>query len=143
MKKIIATAVLMGSILAGMLGQQPLRAQACRDEEAMVGDYQKSLTELVGMVKKESLADFDRAYHQKTCLTKLTLCLSMVNGVVSCLEKAAQDTTATKEQVETYRVKRESYTKLKNKIEEDRKALKAAEAPKEAKAVIEKFDLSN
>jgi hypothetical protein len=97
----------------------------------------------VQTVKKESLLDFAKAYHQKSCLTKLTLCGISVERLVSCLEKASQDTTATKEDVEAYKAKRETYAKLRDKVQHDRSALKATEAPKDAKALIEKIDLAN
>jgi len=96
---------------------------------------------MVETVKKESLLAFEKAYHQKSSLSRLALYGTNVDSLLSCLDKAAQDTTATKEQVEAYKAKRESYAKLKGKIQQDRNALKAAEAPKDAKALIEKFDL--
>ncbi len=142
MKRMNGLGLLVGAVLASILGQQPLLAQACKDEEAMVADYQKSITDLVDTVKKERLEDFLKAYHQRSCLTKLTLSLSVVNGLVGCLDKASQDTTATKEESEAYKAKRDRYAKLKDTVEQDRKALKATEAAKEAKALIEKFDLS-
>jgi len=108
----------------------------------MVAYYKKDLAELVETVKKESLPDFLKAYHQKTSLSKLTFYGTNVDGLLSCLDKAAQDTTATKEQVDAYKAERETYAKLKDKIQHDRNALKAAEAPKDAKALIEKFDLA-
>ena len=61
---------------------------------------------------------------------------------MNCLDKAGQDSTASKEQSETYKTKRESYAKLKVTIEEDHKKLKAADTSKSAKAQIEKFDFS-
>ncbi len=143
MKSRIGVSLLMSCALGCLLTPRPLNAQACTDDVAMVEDYRKTLTELVQTVKKESLVDFERAYHQKNCQTKLTLCLGMVNGLVSCLEKAAQDTTATKEEVEAYKAKREAYAKLKDKVQKNRDALKAKEAAKEAKALIEKIDLSD
>lgn len=130
------------AVLAGYLRPRPVLAQACKDEEGIVADYQKSITELADIVKKESLADFQKAYHQKNFQTKLTLCISMVNGLVTCLDKASQDTTATKEEVDAYKAKRDRFAKLKDTAEQDRKTLKATEAAKEAKALIEKFDLS-
>jgi uncharacterized protein YaiL (DUF2058 family) len=109
----------------------------------MVNDYKKSLADLVGTVRKETLSDFQNAFHQKTSLTKLTLYGTVVGGLMSCLEKAEQDATATKEQVDAYKAKHETYAKLKDKIQQDRNALKAAEAPKSAKELIAKFDLAN
>ncbi|HMD98064.1 MAG TPA: hypothetical protein VKM93_12145 [Terriglobia bacterium] len=129
--------------LAALTGRRALFGQSCDDDEAMVKDYQKSLTEIIGTVKKESLADFEKAYHQKVCMTKLTFCLTTIDGLVECLDKASQDAATPKDQAEAAKSKRETYTKLKGKIQEARTALKSAEAPKDAKALIEKFDFSN
>jgi len=129
--------------LATLTGRRALFGQSCDDDEAMVKDYQKSLTEIIGTVKKESLADFEKAYHQKVCISKLTFCLSSIDGLVECLDKTSQDAATPKDQAEAAKAKRESYAKLKGKIEAARTALKAAEGPKDAKALIEKFDFSN
>jgi hypothetical protein len=138
-----STRIALLTLLFCLPSQQPLLAQACQDMESMVGSYTKGITELVDTVKKESLEDFQKAYHQKNCLTKLTLCLNIVNQVVDCYAKAAQDTMATKEQVDAAKAKRESYARLKAKVEQDRNNLKATEAAKDAKALIAKIDLSN
>jgi hypothetical protein len=143
MRRILGIAVLVVASLAALPGQRLILGQACGDDEAMVKDYQKTLTDLVATVKKESLADFEKAYHQKSCMTKLTFCLTMVNGLIGCLDKASQDATATKDQVDAYKAKRESYAKLKAKVEQGRNALKSAENSKDAKALIERFDFSN
>lgn len=126
-----------------LMGPEPAFAQACKDEEAMVEDYKKSILDLVETVKKETLPEFERAYHQKNCLTKLTLSVSLVDGLVSCLEKAAQDPAALKQDVQTYKTKRETYVKLKEKVQQNRDALKTTATGKDAKALIEKIDLSN
>jgi len=132
---------LLGATLGFFHGPRQLFAQACKDEEGMVADRKKAMSDLVVTVQKESLPDFQKAFHQKGTLTKLTLYSTMVDGLLSCLDKAAQDTTALKEQVDAYKAKREAYAKLKDKIQNERNALKSAGAPKDAKALIEKFDL--
>lgn len=142
MKRTIGVTLLVGAGWVFLLGPQRLSAQACKDDEAMAGDYKQALTDLVETVKKESLPDFEKAFHQKSSLTKLTLYNGIVGGLVSCLDKAAQDTTATKEEVEAYKAKRANFAKLQDKIQHDRDALKAAGAPKDAKALIAKFDLA-
>jgi uncharacterized protein YaiL (DUF2058 family) len=134
---------LFGACFVTVLAPGRLGAQACKDEEGMATEDKKSLTEVVDMVKKESLQDFQRGYHQKSCLNKLTFSSIALNGLVGCLDKAVQDTTAEKEDIDSYKAKRETYGKLKDRIEEDRKALKTAADAKEAKAVIEKFNYSN
>ncbi len=138
-----ATRIALLVCLVSWLGPRPLLGQACKDEEMMSDESGKALAELVGTVKKESLQDFQRAYHQKSCLNKLTFSLNAVNGVLACLDKAGQDTTAAKEDLDAYKAKREAYGKRKERIERDRKALKDAADAKDAKALIEKFDVSN
>lgn len=143
MKNRIGIVLLVSAAWSYFLVPPTLFAQACKDDEMIVGEYKKGITELVATVKKESLADFQKTYHQKSCLSNLTFCLTAVNGLIKCLDKAAQDATATKEDVEACKVKQASYGKLKDKIENDRNALKVADDPKQAKALIEKIDLSN
>ena len=139
----LGIAFLVIASLAALTGRRALFGQSCDDDETMVKDYQKSLTELIDTVKKESLADFERAYHQKVCMNKLTFCLTTIDGLVECLDKASQDAATPKGQADAAKAKRESYAKLKGKMQEARTALKAAEASKDAKAQIEKFDFSN
>jgi len=109
----------------------------------MVVEYKKGLIELTDTTRKESLADFEKAYHQKAGVTKLGLTASMVDGLLECLDKASQDPAAAKDQADALKAKRESYSKLKEKLAADRKSLKAAEDPKAAKAVLEKLEYSN
>src|SRR5437867_7520753 len=139
MKSIVGTVLLLGG-LVGCLGQ-PLFAQACQDDGEMSKTTLKDITDVVGTVKKESLGDFERAYHQKSYVSKAGFSLTVISGLVSCLDKAAQDSAASKEQADAYKAKRDSYAKLKDKIEQSRSAVKSAEQ-KDAKALIEKADLS-
>ena len=143
MKQTIQIALVLGACLVSWLGPRPLFAQACKDEEMMTSESKKTLVDVVEMVKKESLGDFQKGYHRNSCLSKLKFSLTAVSGLVNCLDKAVQDTTATKEDIDAYKAKREASAKLKDKIEEDQKALKAANDAKEAKAAIEKFNYSN
>lgn len=117
-------------------------AQGCEDDEAMVESYRKEITGLVDTTRKESLEQFEKSFHQKSCLTKLSLCLMLADELLNCLDKGGQDPAATKQQTDDYKAKRESYTKLRNKVSNDHKYLKAAETSKDAKALIQKFDLS-
>jgi hypothetical protein len=116
-----------------------LSAQVCKDEEEMVADYEKSVTEMVETVKKESLVDFERAFHQKSVTTKLALLGSMVDGYISCLQKRASDPTTLKEDADAAKGKVEAYSKLKDTVKHDHDALKAAGTGKEAKTIIEKI----
>ena len=108
----------------------------------MARDYLKDLNDMVETARKENLGQFENSYHQKATLTKLSLSLGMVKEVLECLDKAVQDSTAPKDQVEAYKAKHETYSKLVDKMEADQKALKAAQDSKTAKGLIEKFDYS-
>jgi hypothetical protein len=109
----------------------------------MVESYRGDLNALVETTRKESLQKFEQAYHQRTCLTKLSLALGLVKELESCLEKAAQDPAATKEQADSNKAKHEKYAKLHGTLEQDQKDLRGTTDSKDAKAVIEKFDLAN
>lgn len=122
--------------------QAPAEASACAGDEAMVESYRQGLSGLVDTVRKEDLAQFEKAYHQRTCLTKLSLSLGLVGELESCLDKAAQDPAASKEQAAAYKAKRDVYAKLKTKMDAEQKKLKSAGEPKAAKALIEKFEFS-
>ncbi len=143
MKPGIQGALLLGAALLPCFHPQPALGQACKDEEMIATEYKKSIVDFVDTVKKESLADFQKSYHQKNCLNKLTFSISAINALLGCLDKAVQDTGTTKEDAEALKAKRAAYDKLKGKIEHDRDALKATEEAKSAKALIEKIDLSN
>ena len=108
----------------------------------MVEGSKQGLVELTETVKKESLPDFQRLNHQKSAVNKLTIHNSMLGGLVSCLEKAAQDTTAPKEQVEAAKAQHDASAKLQEKIQQERGAIKDAQVSKDAKALIEKLDLT-
>jgi len=132
----------MGTAALCLFAQCPLRAQACQDEEAMATDYKKSISDLAASVKKESLTDFEKAYHRKSCLTKLTLSLGIVGGAADCFNKAAEDPATPKDRVASDKEKSDIYTKLKEKLGHYRDAVKSTEAGKDAKALIEKIDLT-
>jgi len=143
MKAVFSTVFFLGAVLLCLVSLHRTLAQQCDDDESMVTDYKKDLAQLVETSRKESQAEFDRGFHQKSCLTKLTLSLSLLNELVSCLEKAVADSTATKDQADANKAKLAAYSNLKNKLEDYRKKLKATDDPKEAKALIEKFDFSS
>lgn len=143
MRRTTRTALVVGAALGLSLGPPRLCAQACKDEEAMAADYKKDFADRVATVKKESLPDFERAFHQKTILSKLTLYTNIVDTVMDCLNKAAQDASTPKEEAEALKPKLAAYAKLKATVQHDRDALKAAEAPKDAKDLIAKFDLAD
>jgi hypothetical protein len=125
-----------------LFGPQQVLAQACKEEASMVEGSKQALVELTQTVKKESLPDFGRLNHQKSVLNKLTIENSMLGELVGCLEKAAQDTTAPKEQVEAAKAQHDASAKFQEKIKHERSAIKDAQGAKEAKALIEKLDLT-
>lgn len=133
--------LLVGTLLTLCLSREALLAQVCQGEEAMVEDYKKGLSEMVEKVKGESLEEFRKAYHQKSCLSKLNLGASFVNIAIECLDKAGQDPTATKDQAKEIAAKREKHDVLKAKVEQYRKELKATESSEGAKELIAKFDI--
>ena len=140
--KTVGGFVLVTAALLVLGGQRPAFAQACQDEESMFKTSLKDISDLVDAVKKETVSDFQSHYHQKSYLSKSGFLLTMVGGLVDCLEKAAQDTTATKDQVDGYKAKRDSYSKLKSRVEQKKNAVKSADDSKNAKTLIEKTDLT-
>ncbi|HLY59259.1 MAG TPA: hypothetical protein VKV95_00690 [Terriglobia bacterium] len=143
MKISMKTATLMCVIWACLFCSPALQAQQCQDEEGITKDYLKDLNDRVETTRKESLADFEKGYHQKSSLTKLSITLGMVKELVECLEKAGQDPAAPKDQADANKTKQEMYSKVAEKLAADQKALKAAEDSKAAKVLIEKFDYSS
>jgi hypothetical protein len=142
MKRRILIVIFAGSFLFGMSVRQSLLGQTCNDDEGMVKSYVQGITDLVSKVKQESLDDFEKDYHEQSCLSRLTLSLGVIDSLIACLNKAALDTTATKEQIAAIKSKLQSYVKLKSTLEQDRNTLKAAKDAKTAKSIIEKFEIS-
>ncbi len=135
-------ALLVGAGVGLVVGPHQALAQACKDEVSMVEASKQALVELTETVKKETLQDFQRLNHQKSVVNKLAIHNSMLEGLVSCLDKAAQDTTAPKEQAEAAKAQHDAAAKLQEKLQHARVAIKDAHAPKDAKALIEKLDLT-
>jgi hypothetical protein len=142
MKRLWGTTLLVGAGVGLFLGPQQVHAQACKDEVSMVDASKQALVELTDTVKKESLSDFERLNHQKSAVNKLAINDTMLGELVSCLEKAAQDTTASKEAVEAAKAQHDAAAKLLEKIQHEQGAIKDAKASKDAKALIEKLDLT-
>jgi len=134
--------LLVGAGVGLFLGPQQVITQACKDEVSMVEGSKQALVELTETVKKESLRDFERLNHQKSAVNKLTMHTSWLGELVSCLEKAAQDTTAPKEEVDAAKAQHDASAKLREKIQHELVAIKDAQASKDAKALIEKLDLT-
>jgi hypothetical protein len=142
MKRRVLVVIFFIPMLLVLAVRQPLYSQTCNDNEAMVKSYETTLADLVSAVKKESLSDFQKDYHQQSCLTDLNLSLTVVDPLLECLDKEAKDSAATKEQVDAAKSKEQAYAKLKSMLGHDRDALKAAKDPKAAKAIIEKITIT-
>ena len=132
-------ALVLGSAFVLSLGSLQLSAQVCSDEEGMVTYYKKDVADLVGTVKKESLQDFEKGYHQKVMTNHLSLFGGTVDRLLDCLQKRVNDPTTLKEDADAAKGKIDAYNKLKDKIKQDRDALKAVQTGKDAKGLIEKF----
>ena len=115
-----------------------LAAQSCQDDQAMADGEVKAAADMVDTVKKESQADFEAKFHQKSCLNKLTFALSSLNDAIACYDKAGPAAGAPADQTSP----RDSDSKLKDRITKYRGDLKSADDPKNAKALIATFDLS-
>ncbi len=130
-------------VASGFADDKKAPPQACKDEETMVVDYQRGLSELVATVQKESLADFGRAFHRRSALSKLNLSEGIIDIAAECFEQSLKDPSTPKGQSEAYRAKRDAYAKLKEKLVQYRDTLKAKEDDKDAKPLIEKFEVTN
>lgn len=142
MKRRLLAVILAGPLLFGLPILQSLFGQTCSDDEGMVKSYVQSIDGLVSKVKKENLTDFQNDYHKQSCLSRLTMSLGIIDSLINCLNKAAKDPTATKDQVAAINSKLQSYTKLKATLQKDHDTLKAAKTLKSAKSIIEKFVIS-
>jgi len=143
MRLAIAIVLLLGLSASGWTDQKTPPPAACQDEEAMAADYKKSLGDLVGAVKKENLPAFQHDFHRKNCLTKLGLYANILTGVTACFDTAVQDSATPKQQVETYKAKRDAYNKAKEDVSQYRDSLKKVEAEGEAKKLIEKMEFAD
>ena len=142
MKRVWEMTLLVGAGVGLFLGPQQVLAQTCKDEVSMVAGSRMALVELKGTVKKESLADFETLNHQKSAVNKLTINNTMLGELVSCLDKASQDSATPKAEAEAAKAQRDAAAKLQEKIRHEQAAIKDAKAPKDAKALIEKLDLT-
>jgi len=115
-----------------------LAAQSCQDDQAMADAEVKATADMVDTVKKESQADFETKFHQKSCLNKLTFALSSLNEALSCLAKAGPAAGAPAGEASP----KDNDTKLRDRITQYKTALKSTDDAKSAKALIATFDLS-
>ena len=142
MKKLWVITLLVGAGVGLFLGPPPAWAQACKDETSMVEGSKQALTEFMETVKKESLADFESMNHQKSAVNRLGLHGDMLGELVSCLDKAAQDATATKEAASAAKAQHDATVKLQAKVKQQQGAIKDAKTSNGAKTLIEKLDLA-
>ncbi len=135
------TTLMVGMGVGLFLAPQLVLAQACKDEVSMLEGSTQSLVELIDTVKKETLPVFEQANHQKSAVNRLSVHTSMLAELVTCLEQAAKDTTATKEQAEAAKTQHDAAVKLLEVLKNELSAIKDAKASKDAKALIEKLDM--
>ena len=140
MKHIAGTVLLAVGIV--LLAGQGVRAQSCGDEEAMLKSSLQSVSDLVVTVKKESIDDFGRTFHQKVFLSKVTSALSVIDIPIDCLNKAAGDSATPKDEATADKAKADTYVKLKAKLEDYKTRVKATSEPKVAKGIIEKAEFA-
>jgi hypothetical protein len=142
MKRQILAVILAGPLLFGLPILQTLRGQTCSDDEGMVKSYVQGINSLVETVQKENLSDFEKDYHEQSCLSRINLSIEIVNSLIACLNKAAKDPADTPAQTAAIQSKLQTYAKLESALEQDRDSLKAAKNPKAAKSIIEMFVLT-
>jgi hypothetical protein len=130
--------VMIGFLLVMLsLAGQGIAAESCQDEQGMAQGEVQTATEMVDTVKKESQAEFESKFHQKSTANKLTFAISALDDLVQCLDKASQggDPAAA--------TAKDSEARLRDRLTQYRDSLKSTEDPKKAKALIETFDLSS
>jgi len=118
-------------------------AQVCKDETSLVDGSKQALTEFTESVKKESLVKFETSNHQKGAVYKLSFHYGMLGELISCLQKASEDATIPKEDAAAAKAQHDASVKLREKVKRQQTAIKNATSSKDAKALIEKLDLSS
>jgi len=108
----------------------------------MVDGSQQDLVGLAQEVKGETLPKFELLNHQKAALSKLSMHDGMLGELISCLDKAAQDSTLAKEDAAAAKTRHDAAVKLQAKIKHEESALKAAKSPNEAKLLVGSLDFA-
>jgi hypothetical protein len=146
MRKIWEATLLLGAFFSFIAGPRYVSAQAppqaCSDEQSMVEGSKQDLLAFAGTVKEESVTKFETLNHQKGALSKLSLHDSMLGELMDCLDKASQDTTASKDDVAAAKTQHDAAAKLQAKIKQQEHAIKDAKTSQDAKAVIGSLDLA-
>ena len=117
-------------------------AQACKDEVSMVDGSRQDLAGFTAEVKGESLPKFESLNHQKAAVSKLSMHDSMLGELISCLDKAAQDTTLSKEDVAAAKTQHDASVTIQAKIKQQHGLIKNAKTPSDAKALIGNLDFA-
>jgi hypothetical protein len=141
MRSVWGITLLVG-ISVSLSGPQDVYAQACKDEASMVDGSKQALVEFTDTVKKETLAGFESSNHQKSAVNKFALHDSMLGELISCLDKASQDTTLSKEDVAAAKTQHDASVKIEAKLKQQRDAVKEAKSPQDAKTLIANLDLA-
>jgi hypothetical protein len=141
---ILTAGISLRAAASGRGFQQPSPAQGepCKTDEGIAVSIKQDLADTVNTIKKESLDDFEKQFHQQACMSKLSICLETVQELLSCLDKAAHDPATGKADASACNAREATYGKLKATLQQDIAELKAAKDPKTAKDDIEKFDFS-
>lgn len=142
MKQVRGFSLLVWVGVVCLLAPQGVFAQACKDETAMVDGSRQALTDFIDTVKKESVADFENMDHQKAAAFKLSLHEGMLGELATCLDKASQDSAASKDDAAAAKARHDAVVKLQEKLKQREGAIKGAKESKDAKALVEKLDLS-
>ena|SRR5579872_4809153 len=124
------------------LAPQGLRAQVCKDEVGMVEASKQDLMELTTTVKKQNLPDFEQTNQQKRAVNKLRVHTEMLQELVDCLDKAAQNTTLAKADADAAKAQHDAAAKLLEKLQHEESGIKDAKESKDAKALIEKLEFA-
>ncbi len=125
-----------------LLGSQYVFAQACKDETSMVDGSKQAMADFIDTVKKESVADFETMDHQKSAVIKLSLHEGMLGELATCLDKASQDPSASKNDSAAAKTRHDAIVKLQERLKQQEAAIKDQKDSKAAKALVEKIDLT-
>ena len=142
MKRVWGITLLVGVGIGFFIGPQHALAQACKDELSMVDGSKQALMEFTEKVKNESFANFETFNHQKSAVNKLGLHNSMLGELIGCLEKAAQDSTLSKEVVAAAKTQHDASVTIQAKIKQQHGLIKNAKTPSDAKALIGNLDFA-
>jgi hypothetical protein len=142
MRSVWGITFLLWASVGMFIGPRQIYAQACKDETTMVEGSRQDLAGLTTEVKEESLPKFETLNHQKAAMSKLSMHDGMLGELISCLDKAAQDSTLAKEDAAAAKTQHDACVKLQEKIKREESALKGAKTPHEAKTLIASLDLA-